>query len=93
MEKYRIWLNGRVQGVGFRPFVYRVATSMSLCGSVNNTDEGVFVEVWVKDKQELDVFCQKLLQETPQLAKITHFEVAVSDTENQVETDFSILKS
>ena len=36
---------GAVQGVGFRPFVYRLAAEMGLTGWVNNSPQGVFIEV------------------------------------------------
>ena len=43
--RLRIVVRGAVQGVGFRPFVYRLATGMGLTGWVNNSPQGVFVEV------------------------------------------------
>ena len=44
-ERLRVAVRGAVQGVGFRPFVYRLATSLGLAGWVNNSAQGVFVEV------------------------------------------------
>nr|WP_207654088.1 acylphosphatase [Desulforamulus profundi] len=41
----RVSVKGLVQGVGFRPFVYNMARSLGLTGWVNNTAEGVIVEV------------------------------------------------
>jgi hydrogenase maturation protein HypF len=43
--RLRITVRGAVQGVGFRPMVYRLATSLNLPGWVNNSTEGVFIEV------------------------------------------------
>ncbi|MGC2450639.1 MAG: acylphosphatase, partial [Candidatus Sulfotelmatobacter sp.] len=44
-QRLRITLRGAVQGVGFRPFVYRLATEMSLPGWVLNSSSGLVVEV------------------------------------------------
>jgi hydrogenase maturation protein HypF len=44
-ERLRIVIRGAVQGVGFRPFVYRLATEMNLSGWVSNSPQGVFLEV------------------------------------------------
>lgn len=43
--RLKIMVRGAVQGVGFRPFVYRLATELGLCGWVNNSPQGVFLEV------------------------------------------------
>ena len=45
IERAHIVIRGAVQGVGFRPFVYRLATEMNLCGWVLNSPQGVFIEV------------------------------------------------
>jgi hydrogenase maturation protein HypF len=43
--RLRIAIRGAVQGVGFRPFIYRLATGMGLAGWVNNSVQGVFIEI------------------------------------------------
>src|ERR1022692_2374955 len=43
--RLKLALRGAVQGVGFRPFVYRLASELDLCGWVNNSPQGVFIEV------------------------------------------------
>ena len=43
--RLRVAIRGAVQGVGFRPFVYRLATELGLSGWVNNSPQGVFIEV------------------------------------------------
>lgn len=48
----RAELHGAVQGVGFRPAVYRVAASLGLEGRVSNTTGGALVEVWDADPAE-----------------------------------------
>src|ERR1043166_5253206 len=44
-ERLKIVVRGAVQGVGFRPFVYRLAAGLKLNGWVSNTPQGVFIEV------------------------------------------------
>ncbi len=65
----RIVVNGQVQGVGFRPFVYRLATSLGLHGSVCNAPEGVIIEVSGRP-DILAEFRQRLTGEIPPQAKI-----------------------
>ena len=43
--RLRIAVRGAVQGVGFRPFIYRLASELGLAGWVNNSPQGVFIEV------------------------------------------------
>ena len=45
MKRHGYIIGGQVQGVGFRPFVYRAATRLRLTGHVGNTSDGVRVEV------------------------------------------------
>jgi hydrogenase maturation protein HypF len=65
-----------VQGVGFRPFVYRVATEMGLAGHVGNDHLGVLVEV-EGDAAALADFEARLAHEAPPLARVDAVEVAV----------------
>ena len=44
-ERLRLSVRGAVQGVGFRPFVYRLARSLELSGWVQNAPDGVVIEV------------------------------------------------
>ncbi|HCG35369.1 MAG TPA: carbamoyltransferase HypF, partial [Clostridiales bacterium] len=49
MKRYVVTVNGMVQGVGFRPFVYHLATALRLCGFVQNTADGVCAEIQGSD--------------------------------------------
>ncbi len=60
----RVEIHGAVQGVGFRPFVYRLATELGLHGWVINDTEGVFIEV-EGGETALASFQDRLPTETP----------------------------
>jgi hydrogenase maturation protein HypF len=62
-------VEGIVQGVGFRPFVYSLATSLGLGGLVGNDAEGVFAEV-EGPPAAVGTFLARLRQEAPALARI-----------------------
>ncbi len=67
--RLRLRVNGVVQGVGFRPFVYGLAKEHTLAGFVGNNSEGVFIEVEGQEPQ-VQVFCRRILEEAPPLAHI-----------------------
>lgn len=68
-EARDIRVSGAVQGVGFRPFVHALATSLHLAGEVRNTSAGV--EVWLEgDAPTLDAFLTRLVDDAPPLALI-----------------------
>jgi|SRR5579872_1114495 len=75
VERLRITLRGAVQGVGFRPFVYRLATEMSLTGWVLNSCSGLVVEV-EGTPDELRRFEQRMELERPKASVITARESA-----------------
>ena len=70
----RRWeIRGRVQGVGFRPFVYRLARQMHLAGYVGNNPLGAFVEV-EGNPADVERFGKRLNSELPPLAQITSLD-------------------
>ena len=69
VERRRIRVRGVVQGVGFRPFVHRLATRDGLGGRVWNDGEGVVVEV-EGPAALLDAFTRGLADEAPPLARV-----------------------
>jgi len=66
---YRILINGIVQGVGFRPFIYRIALENSLTGWVKNTSSGVEIEV-AGSQVDLEEFITAIKRDAPPLSKI-----------------------
>ena len=69
----RIRVSGVVQGVGFRPFVHRLATELCLAGHVGNDSEGVFMEV-EGCAPVVRRFQLRVIEEAPPLAKIYRVE-------------------
>ncbi len=74
-ERYRLKITGAVQGVGFRPFVYRLATSNDLTGWVNNTSEGLLIEI-EGPIERLDRFVESLKTDKPAVSQIDKIERA-----------------
>lgn len=74
----RIALHGAVQGVGFRPFVHRLATEMALTGWVNNSPQGVLMEV-ESQRGNLEQFLKRLRTEKPPHSQIQAMETAWLD--------------
>lgn len=90
VERLHLLITGLVQGVGFRPHVYRSACLLELTGWVQNTPRGVVVEI---QGQSVHAFIEKLTSSLPPLAKIdtiqtekialtkheTHFQIIASE--------------
>lgn len=64
-----IHVHGRVQGVGFRPFVWRLAREAGLSGVVRNDGTGVCIEAWGPD-HVLQAFVERLQGDPPPLARV-----------------------
>src|SRR5205085_10087512 len=62
-------VEGTVQGVGFRPFVYRLASELELAGFVRNDERGVLVEVEGRETA-VEGFLRRLAAEAPPLAAV-----------------------
>ncbi|MER6158257.1 carbamoyltransferase HypF [Streptomyces sp. NPDC001868] len=65
----RVTVRGVVQGVGFRPYVYGLATELALAGHVTNTPEGVVVEV-EGAASAVARFCDRIAAQAPPLARV-----------------------
>lgn len=78
VQRIRLVIRGAVQGVGFRPFVYRLATELDLRGWVLNSAQGVFIEV-EGEPTLLQQFVKRLYHELPPRAFIQSMEQSVLD--------------
>jgi len=65
---YRLQVGGQVQGVGFRPFVYRLATSLGLSGWVRNEGATVTIQV-AGGVQQINTFTDRLIKDAPLIAR------------------------
>jgi hydrogenase maturation protein HypF len=89
-EARRIRVEGIVQGVGFRPFIYRLARENSLAGRVWNTATGVIIEA-EGSHAALNRFQQEIASRHPPLAVIT--EITVEPAQADRYDSFSIVSS
>lgn len=90
ISTYKIIVKGLVQGVGFRPFVYQLATALGLKGQVNNGLEGVII-LFNSDKKSAENFHQQILEQAPLLAKIN--ESFLKTVDYQWFSGFSVAES
>jgi hydrogenase maturation protein HypF len=86
----RIKINGIVQGVGFRPFVYKTAIELNLKGYVLNSTSGVEIEVCGVEKN-LELFIERIKNEHPPAAFIKEFYA--EEKEDIPYTEFTIKQS
>jgi hydrogenase maturation protein HypF len=77
-KRLKLTVRGAVQGVGFRPFVYRLATDLGLRGWVNNSAQGVFIEV-EGPQARLEEFRLRLEAEKPPRSFIQSLEASWLD--------------
>lgn len=87
---YEIKIEGIVQGVGFRPYIYRLAMQYNLKGWVLNSSSGVFIAA-EGEKEPLQAFLQQLRQYPPSLAVIK--SLTVQEVEERGYTEFIIKTS
>jgi len=77
-QRVRIAIKGAVQGVGFRPFVYRLATSLQLAGWVSNSPDGVVIEAEGRETAVRE-FLVRLPKERPPRSFIQSLEPTFLD--------------
>ena len=92
LEKARILVQGIVQGVGFRPTVYRIAQSMNINGYVRNL--GNIVEIVIEgQKKEINEFVNNLKEKKPPISKINSLKIEWIEHDDSKFDSFEILES
>lgn len=90
MPGYKIHIEGQVQGVGFRPLVYRIAKRLGLTGWVQNGSDGVHIHIGGHE-DACRLFIEEITSQPPALARVVRHQVEL--TEKPDATDFSIIES
>ena len=83
-----ITVRGQVQGVGFRPMVWRIATELGLTGEVRNEGDALEIRLW---GAAIDTFAQRLVTEAPYLAQVD--TIARLPLDEPAPTSFAITAS
>ena len=82
MQGIELRIKGKVQGVGFRPFVWLLANQYELRGDVNNDGQGVLIRLLEPTEQQLQQFLHDLQTQLPPLALITDIQQHEKQWEN-----------
>jgi len=90
-ERRRVRVTGTVQGVGYRPFVFREAVALGLVGFVLNDSDGVLVEA-EGERLKVEELCRRLSESAPPLARVTSVAWE-SLTPRGAEAGFRIVQS
>ncbi|WP_167631489.1 carbamoyltransferase HypF [Mariprofundus ferrooxydans] len=87
-----IRVRGQVQGVGFRPFVWHLATQAGITGSVWNDEQGVLIHAW-GDQALLEQFRQHIMAQAPPLARVDAMESSLLPATATAPAAFTIAAS
>jgi hydrogenase maturation protein HypF len=90
LKTYHLHIEGRVQGVGFRPFIYGLAKKYSLKGTVANTLEGVHIYVNCGEKKAAQ-FMEQIRKDAPKQSQIT--SIRNEEVPTRQFQEFSIIES
>lgn len=88
----RIRVTGVVQGVGFRPFVWRLAKELDLVGWVRNSPAGVEIEACGAPPR-VNALIERLTRDAPPLARVDDVSARPGEKSAEVAGDFLILES
>ncbi|SDB34259.1 Hydrogenase maturation protein, carbamoyltransferase HypF [Flavobacteriaceae bacterium MAR_2010_188] len=87
LKSFKITFAGRVQGVGFRPFIYNLALNYNFKGEIVNNQLGVIIYL-NGSKKIAEKFIGEVLSSPPKLAIITSYDI--EEIPNKIFTDFKI---
>ena len=90
LSRRLIHITGVVQGVGYRPFIYQLATQYELAGSVCNDTAGVQIDVqgqW----ENIDAFIDQVQKKTPPLSRVDR--ISIKEHQLHAVSEFSIVTS
>ncbi len=90
MSTWHIHIEGRVQGVGFRPFVYQIAKNEGLAGEVNNGIDGVHIII-NSEWESAQIFYKKIIKSAPPRSIVTKH--SINKIQDRIYIDFIISKS
>lgn len=88
----RVRVRGLVQGVGYRPTVWREATALGLSGEVLNDGDGVLIRAF-GDAEALDTFVRRLSEAAPPLARVDAVEATALEPDQPPRAGFVIAES
>lgn len=88
-QRLRIEVQGLVQGVGFRPYIYRLASGLKLGGHVINNTHCVTIEV-EGPSESLDTFIKALPLQKPTMAQISHLQIIPCSLQNEIDFHIKI---
>jgi len=90
-QGWRVEINGLVQGVGFRPFIFRLAKQHDLKGCVMNSPLGAVLELWAT-ATELESFLETVQETLPAVAHIDQIKIHANHAQAE-PVDFTIRTS
>ncbi|MBN1634552.1 MAG: carbamoyltransferase HypF [Ignavibacteria bacterium] len=91
LKKYKIHITGAVQGVGFRPFIYNLANSLNIKGTVLNSTKGVIIEAF-EDDAVIKNFIIKIKTDKPPISFIKKIKIS-SESTDFIPDKFEIIHS
>src|SRR5579862_1107038 len=91
-SRVRIEVSGIVQGIGFRPFVYRLARELALTGWVRNSSAGVSLEIQ-GEPRAIGAFASRLQTEAPAMSRIASMSTSVLPIHQRGGSTFRIISS
>lgn len=90
MKTYQIIVKGRVQGVGYRAHIHKLASSNNLKGNVRNLSDGSVKIILQGDDADLEKMKQLIYKKAHPFMKVTDSQVEVSST-TKTYKDFTVV--